>query len=238
MGNETKKEKKKEPGKGKLVFLQIISMFLFSLIGGLIQTVLQYVLPLIFDYLTAPMPRWLDFLYDEATLFDLTTAAGQADYNTYVVDLGDRVTVTWGYMLPFFLANMAANIFLYIVNKKYTFKSSAPKWHFTLYFVIMVATILFTTWLQGVCYPWILSWGWDWINPFARLLCILPAGMVQAVVFFVSQSLLLPVDPTIEEKEPSIILWLRKKLGADEAEAEEKAEPSAEVVTDSEEDVL
>ncbi len=226
MGNETKsKTAKKSPSKGVLVLLQIVSMCLFGLAGGVIQTVLQYLLPLVFNPLQAALPGWLDFLYDVNTLFDTTTAAGLRDYDRYVVEGAHGLTVTWGYMLPFFLANIAANIFVYIMNKKYTFKSSAPRWHFILYFVIMVATILFTTWLQGVCYPWILSWGVSWINPLARVICILPAGLVQTVVFFIAQKLLLPIDPSIEEKEPAIILWLRKKTGADKAPAEE---PTAE----------
>ncbi len=222
MGNETKSQKK-SPSKGVLVLLQIVSMCLFGLAGGVIQTVLQYLLPLIFNPLQAALPGWLDFLYDVNTLFDTTTAAGLRDYDRYVVEGAHGLTVTWGYMLPFFLANIAANIFVYIMNKKYTFKSSAPRWHFILYFVIMVATILFTTWLQGVCYPWILSWGVSWLNPLARVICILPAGLVQTVVFFIAQKLLLPIDPSIEEKEPAIILWLRKKTGADKVPAEETA---------------
>lgn len=222
MGNETEsKTAKKSPSKGVLVLLQIVSMCLFGLAGGVIQTVLQYLLPLIFNPLQTALPGWLDFLYDVNTLFDTTTAAGLRDYDRYVVEGAHGLTVTWGYMLPFFLANIAANIFVYIMNKKYTFKSSAPRWHFILYFVIMVATILFTTWLQGVCYPWILSWGASWLNPLARVICILPAGLVQTVVFFIAQKLLLPIDPSIEEKEPAIILWLRKKTGADKAPAEE-----------------
>ncbi len=222
MGNETKsKTAKKSPSKGVLLLLQIVSMCLFGLAGGVIQTVLQYLLPLIFNPLQTPLPGWLDFLYDVSTLFDTTTAAGMRDYDRYVVEGVHGLTVTWGYMLPFFLANIAANIFVYIMNKKYTFKSSAPRWHFILYFVIMVATILFTTWLQGVCYPWILSWGVSWLNPLARVICILPAGLVQTVVFFFAQKFLLPIDPSIEEKEPAIILWLRKKTGADKASAEE-----------------
>ena len=222
MGNETKSQKK-SPSKGVLVLLQIVSMCLFGLAGGVIQTVLQYLLPLIFNPLQAALPGWLDFLFDVNTLFDTTTAAGLRDYDRYVVEGAHGLTVTWGYMLPFFLANIAANIFVYIMNKKYTFKSSAPRWHFILYFVIMVATILFTTWLQGVCYPWILSWGVSWLNPLARVICILPAGLVQTVVFFIAQKLLLPIDPSIEEKEPAIILWLRKKTGADKVPAEETA---------------
>lgn len=211
---------KKQPSKVVLLLLQLVSMLFFSLCGGLIQTVLQYILPLGFDHLTAVLPTWLDFLYDEATMFDLDTAAGLADYNKYVVDLGDRVTVTWGYMLPFFLANITANVWLYFMNKKYTFKSTAPKWHFVLYFVIMVATIIFTTWLQGVCYPWFLTWG-AWMKPLARAACLIPCGIVQGVVFFIAQVTLLPVDPNVEDKEPTLIIWLKNKFGAGDKAAEE-----------------
>ena len=164
--------------------------------GGIIQAILQYVFPVFFDRFTTTLPNWLDFLYREDTLFDTNTAAGAADAAKYIVD----GTVTWGYVLPFFLANIIANIFCYIMNKKYTFKSSAPRWHFVLYFIIMVLTIVFVTWMQGALYPLIIRAPWEWMHSLARLLLLIPCGIVQTIVFFIAQKLLLPPDPELVEE--------------------------------------
>ena len=108
-----------------LTLWQLVKFIGVGGLGGIIQAVLQYIFPVFFDGLTATLPKWLDFLYNEPTLFDTDTAAGAADAAKYIIG----GTVTWGYVLPFFLANIIANIFVYIMNKKYTFKSSAPRWH-------------------------------------------------------------------------------------------------------------
>ena len=55
-----------------------------------------------------------------------------------------------GICFPFLLSNLIANAVGYFINKKKTFKSNAPLWHFIIYLVILFALILFETWLQGV----------------------------------------------------------------------------------------
>lgn len=178
----TKIDRKVE-GRGALLTIwQLAKFSFFGMTGGIIQWVFQLILPLVFKNLTVALPSWLQFLYNVETL-DLTPA----DQALYIV--GN--TVTWGYMLPFFLANILANIYCYIMNKKYTFKSSAPQWHFVLYFVIMVLTILAMTWLQGVLYPIFTQWMPEAI---ARTLLLLPCGLIQTVVFFIAQKILLPPD--------------------------------------------
>lgn len=179
-----------------LLLWQIVKFVGVGGLGGIIQAIFQYVLPVFFDKVTTTLPDWLDFLYNEETLFDTNTAAGAADAAKYIID----GTVTWGYVLPFFLANIIANIFCYIMNKKYTFKSSAPRWHFVLYFVIMVLTIVFVTWMQGALYPYIIRAPWEWMHSLARLILLIPCGIVQTIVFFIAQKLLLPPDPELVEE--------------------------------------
>ena len=179
-----------------LTLWQLVKFVGVGGLGGIIQAVLQYIFPVFFERFTTPLPGWLDFLYNEPTLFDTDTAAGAADAAKYIIN----GTVTWGYVLPFFLANIIANIFVYIMNKKYTFKSSAPRWHFVLYFVIMVLTIVFVTWLQGILYPYIIRAPWEWIHPLARLILLIPCGIIQTIVFFIAQKLLLPPDPALVEE--------------------------------------
>ncbi|MBQ3996263.1 MAG: hypothetical protein II639_06410, partial [Clostridia bacterium] len=97
-----------------LTLWQLVKFVGVGGLGGIIQAVLQYIFPVFFDRFTTTLPDWLDFLYNEPTLFDTDTAAGAADAAKYIID----GTVTWGYVLPFFLANIIANIFVYIMNKK------------------------------------------------------------------------------------------------------------------------
>ena len=191
--NETSSKKKELKG-GLLTLWQLVKFSIVGFIGGFIQLGLQYLLPVFFDRFTSTLPPFMDFLFNTETLFDVSTGAGAANYGKYIID----GRVTWGYVLPFFLANIAANIFCYIENKKRTFKSDAPSWHFNVYFVIMVLTIVFTTWVQGVFYPWVLHFNTDFVNRFARMLCLLPVGLIQTAVFFVTQKILLP--PREEEK--------------------------------------
>lgn len=211
-----KKEKKELKG-GLLTLWQLVKFSIVGMIGGLIQLGLQYLLPLYFDRFTKPLPPSMDFLFNTQTLFDVNTAKGAMDYAKYIID----GRVTWGYVLPFFLANIIANIFCYIENKKRTFKSDAPRWHFTIYFVIMVLTIVFTTWVQGIFYPWLIHFNTDFINRFARLICLIPVGLIQTAVFFVTQKILLP--PRDEHKDED-----KKEDGKTEDKKEETEEDKEE----------
>ena len=181
---------------GLLTLWQLVKFSIVGLIGGVIQLIFQLILPFIFDGITTTLPNWLDFMYDEATMFDTTTAAGAADAAKYIID----GTVTWGYVLPFFLANIIANIFCYVENKKRTFKSHAPEWHFVVYFVIMVLTIVAMTWLQGALYPILMNSGITFFMKFSRVILLLPCGLIQTIVFFITQKILLPPDPDPEDE--------------------------------------
>lgn len=190
-----KKKPKRELKGGLLTLWQLVKFSIIGYIGGGIQLGLQYLLPLYFDRFTKTLPPSMDFLFNTETLFDVSTAAGAENFAKYVID----GRLTWGYVLPFFLANIIANIFCYYENKKRTFKSDAPAWHFNIYFVIMIVTIVFTTWVQGVFYPWVLRFDTDFVNRFARLISLLPVGLIQSAVFFITQKILLP--PREEKKE-------------------------------------
>lgn len=92
--------------------------------------------------------------------------------------------VTWGYLLPFFLSNLIANIYGFYQNKKTTFKSDAPWYNFAIYIVLMIALILFSTWFQGWLVGIIAKAPWAWLNALARTIAGLAAGFVQMVVLF------------------------------------------------------
>ena len=185
------KEKPKKHLTGALLTLwQLLKFTAAGIIGSLIQLLLQYILPYLFDRVRTPIPIWLHTLFHPATMFDRSTQKGAVQYATYIVDAGGVLRLTWGYFLSFFLANILVNIGLYIWNKKYTFHSYAPKSHFVIYLVIMVATILAATWFQGILYAPLYQHLGGW----TRFFILIPTGLIQMLIFFFAQKLLLPAD--------------------------------------------
>lgn len=217
--NGKKKKKKKTLTGGLLTLWQLLKYSIVSMIGGLTQVILNYVLPLIFVYVTAPIPHWMDFIFNTDSLFDTTTATGLAEYAKYVID----GRLTWGYVLPFFLANIIVNIAIYIENKKHTFKSHAPEWHFVLYFIIMVLTIVFTTWVQGVTFGWLMNFDNGFVRTFSRMIVLIPAGAIQFILFFIVQKLLLPPDDKEAEKAEKAAKKAEKAVAKDEKALSENA---------------
>ena len=162
--------------------------------GGLLVTIIQLVLanvlPLIFDSVTATLPAFLQGIFAPNTIFDAATAKGVEQIGKYVVggviENGTVIggVVTWGYLLPFFLSNLVANIYGFYQNKKTTFKSDAPWYNFAIYIFLMIALILFSTWFQGWLVGVIGRSSWGWLQALARTIASLAAGFVQMVVLF------------------------------------------------------
>lgn len=195
---------------------QLIKFLVVSGLVTIIQLVLANVLPLIFDRVTATLPAFLQGIFDPNVIFDASTAKGIEQVGKYVVDsatgnLGGVIEngivvggiVTWGYLLPFFLSNLIANIYGFYQNKKTTFKSDAPWYNFAIYIVLMIALILFSTWFQGWLVGIIAKAPWAWLNGLARTIAGLAAGFVQMVVLF-------PMEKFVLLKE-------KKKDGEEEA---------------------
>lgn len=169
---------------------QILKFLVVSGLVTIIQLVLANVLPLVFDSVTATLPAFLQGIFAPNTIFDATTAEGIEQIDKYVVggtiENGVVVggVVTWGYLLPFFLSNLIANIYGFWQNKKTTFKSDAPWYNFAIYIVLMIALILFSTWLQGWIVGIIAKVDWAWMQSLARTIASLAAGLVQMLVLF------------------------------------------------------
>ena len=169
---------------------QILKFLVVSGLVTIIQLVLANVLPLVFDSVTATLPAFLPGIFAPNTIFDATTAEGIEQIGKYVVggtiENGVVVggVVTWGYLLPFFLSNLIANIYGFWQNKKTTFKSDAPWYNFAIYIVLMIALILFSTWLQGWIVGIIAKVDWAWMQSLARTIASLAAGLVQMLVLF------------------------------------------------------
>lgn len=176
---------------------QLVKFLVVSGLVTIIQLVLANVLPLIFDSVTTTLPAFLQGIFDPNFIFDPTTQEGIEQIGKYVVDtatgnLGGVIengvvvggVVTWGYLLPFFLSNLIANIYGFWQNKKTTFKSDAPWYNFAIYIVLMIALILFSTWFQGWLVGVIAKAPWAWLNGLARTIAGLAAGLVQMIVLF------------------------------------------------------
>lgn len=183
---------------------QLVKFLVVSGLVTIIQLVLANVLPLIFDSVTATLPTFLQGIFAPNVIFDATKAEGIEQIGKYVVggviENGTVIggIVTWGYLLPFFLSNLIANIYGFYQNKKTTFKSDAPWYNFAIYIVLMIALILFSTWFQGWLVGIIAKVEWAWLQPLARTIASLAAGFVQMVVLFPMEKFVL-----LKEKKPA-----------------------------------
>lgn len=145
---------------------QFIKFNLVSMSITAVQLLLANLLPLVFDSVTTKLPGFLQPIFNPDVLFE--------GDSRYVVD----GVVTFGYVRPFFLSNFIANIYGYFVNMKATFKGKGTRTGLIGYFVVLIALILFTTWLQG--YITAMMKG----SSIARTVAALAAGMVQVAVLF------------------------------------------------------
>ena len=143
---------------------QAVKFILVSCIASVIQLILVNVLYFAMRGWTAPLPGFLAGIFTEQTM-----GAGHSN---------------WGYVLPFFISNLVANIVAYIQNKKRTFKSDAPKRNFVFYLIILFCLILFSTWLQGVVAGAMLASDRPLFRDLAPTVAMMCAGTLQLIVLF------------------------------------------------------
>lgn len=153
---------------GKKTIWQIVKFLVVSTLVTLIQLGLVNLLYFLMKDWIEPLPDFLASIFFE---------------NTVGVNHSN-----WGYILPFFISNFVANTVGYFLNKKKTFKSDAPVWHYVIYIVILFLLILFTTWLQGVVVNWLTSLGAEVIAP---TIAGMVAGTVQMIIIFPLQKFVL-----------------------------------------------
>ena len=113
-------------GKGRTLW-QFVKFNLVSLTVTILQLLLANLLPLAFDRVVSPLPPLLRGIFRANALFP--------DGSKYVVN----GVVTWGYVLPFLLANGLANIYGYFINMKTTFRGKGTRAGFAVYLVILFA---------------------------------------------------------------------------------------------------
>jgi len=196
-----------EKGSFMKTLWQLVKFLVVSGLVTIIQLVLAALLPLVCDQIHTLLPEFLRGIFTP-TMF----STGSAEASKYVID----GVVTWGYVLPFLLSNLIANIYGFYQNKKTTFKSDSPWYNFVIYIVLLLALILFSTWMQGAIVGAMLklepsNWFFKIITneSVARLIASMCAGFVQMVVLF-------PME--------KFVLMPEKKKDGEEAAAEAAAE--------------
>ena len=196
-----------EKGSFMKTLWQLVKFLVVSGLVTIIQLALAALLPLVGDQIHTLLPEFLRGIFTP-TMF----STGSAEASKYVID----GVVTWGYVLPFLLSNLIANIYGFYQNKKTTFKSDSPWYNFVIYIVLLLALILFSTWMQGAIVGAMLklepsNWFFKIITneSVARLIASMCAGFVQMVVLF-------PME--------KFVLMPEKKKDGEEAAAEAAAE--------------
>ena len=196
-----------EKGSFMKTLWQLVKFLVVSGLVTIIQLALAALLPLVCDQIHTLLPEFLRGIFTP-TMF----STGSAEASKYVID----GVVTWGYVLPFLLSNLIANIYGFYQNKKTTFKSDSPWYNFVIYIVLLLALILFSTWMQGAIVGAMLklepsNWFFKIITneSVARLIASMCAGFVQMVVLFPREK---------------FVLMPEKKKDGEEAAAEAAAE--------------
>ncbi|MPN60689.1 hypothetical protein SDC9_208420 [bioreactor metagenome] len=120
----------------------------------------------------------------------------------------------WGYVLPFLLSNLLAQIIGYIINRKTTFKSKTNLGaSFTAYIVVILVLILFNTWLQGVLTGAIQTWCSTQTSSFSVTLNKLAVTIASMTIGFEQFIILFPLEKFVllrEKKEDSKTLEIKE----------------------------
>ena len=180
---------------------QLVKFLVVSGLVTIIQLALAALLPLVCDQIHTLLPEFLRGIFTP-TMF--TAGIRPIRPNPLIPTLMLIV------MLPFFLSNLIANIYGFYQNKKTTFKSDSAWYNFVIYIVLLLALILFSTWMQGAIVGALLkveasNWFLKIVTneSIARLLASMAAGFVQMVVLFPMEKFVLmkeKKDDTAEEK--------------------------------------
>ena len=150
--------------KGRKTIWEFIKFVLVSCIVSIIQLILVNALFFLMKGWTMPLPSFLDAIFTED-----------------VMGVGHN---NWGYILPFFLSNLIANVYGFFQNRKTTFHSNSPIYLVVIYIVIVFVLILISTWLQGLVANLLISTGVGFFIGAAPTVAALVAGTFQMVVLF------------------------------------------------------
>ena len=145
---------------------EFIKFNIVSFSVTLLQLLLANLLPYIFDSYLVKIPTFLNNIFYSINI-----------PSKYIIDN----YVTYAYLLPFLLSNLLANIYAYFVNMKATFKGKGTRAGFIGYVIILLALILFSTWLQGVIVSALYTTKFASLS---RTIASLTVGCIQMLVLF------------------------------------------------------
>lgn len=169
-------DKAEAKGKTAKLFWQIAKFTVICTFTTGIQLLLVNLLYLWLKEWKAPLPNFLESIFSPSVV-------GEGNDN-------------WGYVLPFFVSNAVSNTIAYFLNKKKTFRSDSPLWHFVIYIGVIVFLVLIMTWFQGVMVAWMIG---SIVEGLAPTIASLTAGFIQAVVLFPLQKFVLSRESKKEQ---------------------------------------
>ncbi len=179
-------------GSGFTTLWQFVKFIVVSLLACIVQFGLVNLIPLI--------PQ-IKELY--ATGFDWFVFSYPVTHN----ELGEVVSGGLGYFIAFNVANIAAQIVAFFVNKEKTFNSSANvAVTLPIYIVFTIALICFSAWLSPTLNT-LFAQSWGWGDALSRNIATAICSALQFFLYF-------PVDK---------LLFHKKKEDAPETAVKEEA---------------
>ncbi len=169
-------DKAENKGAGRKTIWQVVKFLVVSLLVTIIQIALVNLLYFL-------MKAWKEPLVTPFKEVFTAQIMGEGHDN-------------FGYVLPFFLSNFIANTVGYFLNKRKTFKSDAPIWHYVIYILVLFVLIVFSTWLQGLIANGLTLLGAEVIAP---TIASMVAGGLQFLLLFPLQKYVLLRE---KKKEP------------------------------------
>ena len=144
---------------------EALKFLLVSCAVGVVHLVLLNVLFFSLRGWKAPLPEFLRGIFSPAVV-------GEGNDN-------------WGYVLPFLLANITANVYGYFQNRKTTFcAKNVPRYCLWIYLAVLSVLILFFSWLQGVIAHALVAWGSPRLVPFAPTIATVTTNTMQLAILF------------------------------------------------------
>lgn len=150
---------------------QFVKFNLMGTVCTIIQVVLVNVLPMFFKNINSPIPQFLSGIFNENIL--------------------GKGNATMGYILPYFISLIVSNTVGYILGKKITFNSDAPRIYFLIYFVVLLFMIVICTAIQGIIVNYIEANMTGIFLSLKNTIASMMAGFVLVIVMFPFQKYIL-----------------------------------------------
>lgn len=169
-------------------FLAKLWVFVKFIIVSLGAFVIQLFLPYAFNFLMSEKftgPTGIDILGAPYDILNLGI------WTSEKAEMAEMAGVGLGLFVSMTLANILAQIFSFFVNREKTFNSCANiKVAFPIYFVITIALIAFSAWLQPQLVIWLREFKIDFLSDASVAISGAICGAVQFFLYFPIQLVL------------------------------------------------